>query len=213
MGKYKLLILIALGIFIVCCLGCDKGDKKKTEKMGASIVQDAKTNSDTSIKQQQEKLKLSPPKLGGPSDWSVPATASNYLAGAGLPTSGYDYDGLSDKTPYGAISDYQQLGSGFPLANNIAYYVVGTQYEVKELQLVLNVNVLEESVEAHAKLLEYSKILYQKAFGKALPPSIKTSVTKGESGQWQFDQILVKLARDNWATGKGYSLKFTIGNV
>jgi len=140
-------------------------------------------------------------------DWFYPPQACNYLADAGLHTRGYNYQ---SGNVYGALSDCQELGSEFPLANNIAYYVTGSENKVDELKLVLNVNMPNKSGEAHNTLLRYSEILYQKALDKTLLSYIKTSIVEGKAGQWHSHNVTVELRRDDWDTGKGYSLTFTI---
>ena len=140
-------------------------------------------------------------------DWFLPSIACNYLAEAGLPTGNYKYWSGND---YYSISNCKEIGSGFPLANNITYHVKGSENKVNELELILNVNVPKRSSEAYDTLLMYSEILYQKVLHEALPYQISASIVEGGSGQWYSQSVTAELKRDDWVTDRGYSLYFRI---
>lgn len=112
---------------------------------------------------------------------------------------------------YGCFSSYKILvGGGMP-PNNIAYYVYGNKDTVRELQLFLNVNYKPKAKAAQWILSNFSDDLFQKAFGFHLPPKIHTAIERGEPGKWKIKKgIIIQLIRDNWPTGKGYSLNFSI---
>lgn len=141
--------------------------------------------------------------------WPTPEIASGYLASEGLPTGEYKYRAGND---YSSLSNYQEIRSGFPLSNNIAYYVEGERNRVRELKLVLNVNQPRFWKEAHEVLLRYSKSLYQKILKQQMPQKIGNTIIQGYSGKWTVQNITIELLRDDWPSGKGYSLKFVIHN-
>lgn len=212
----RTLFVILIGMVVVAFIGCGK-DKEKEVKGVVSVVEETQKSipDEVSKEEIEEPPKTTKQKSPIPilesrpvtPNWQSPSIAINYLVKEGLSPRGYKYE--SGNTYY-AASPYREIGSGFPLANNIAYYVEGSRAKAKELKLVLNVNVSNKSKEAHAELLRYSEILYQKALSEELPPKIKTSVINGESGRWDSHNVTAELSRDDWATGKGYELRFTI---
>jgi hypothetical protein len=137
-----------------------------------------------------------------------PQDACAYLSHiSGLQTRGYknQYEDV-----FGCSSPYKELGVGSPLANNIAYYVGGSAQNANELKLVLNVNSVQSAKEAHAALLQYSDVLTQKALGVPMPEGAKSAILSGKAGKWTLGKAKVELVRENWATGKGYELKYIL---
>ena len=91
---------------------------------------------------------------------------------------------------------------------HVAYYVEGDSQNAAELELVLNVNVAQESKKAHSILLNYSEELAKKALGTSLPKAVRDAISSGKAGQWTVEKSKVELMRDNWPTGKGYDLHY-----
>lgn len=140
-----------------------------------------------------------------------PAEACDFLANiSGLQTRGYK--DLSGEGQYTCSSDYKKLGTDPVLPNNIAYYAQGNSTAVKKLKIVLNVNSKEQSVSAHKELQDASSALTQKAVGIELPNSATTSISQGKPGQWMVAGHMVEVTREDWATGKGYGMHFTISS-
>jgi hypothetical protein len=110
---------------------------------------------------------------------------------------------------FGCISPYKDIGSGLPLANNIAYYVDGDKNTVTQTKLVLNVNNKSQATSAHSALLSSSEDLSIKVAGVKLSPSIKNAIKKGRPIKSMLGQTLIEFKRDNWPTGKGYELHVT----
>ena len=138
--------------------------------------------------------------------------ACEYLANIGLSTRGWKnyYDNVC-----GCSSPYKELGSSGPawapaLKNNLAYYVEGAATTVSELKLVINVNNRAEAKKAHAELLKAAEVLVKKSFNKPLPANIRDAIIKGKSVSSRIGDATVEIVRDDWTTGKGYSIKFVI---
>ena len=136
-----------------------------------------------------------------------PIIACNLLWEAGLVGRSWrnDYDDV-----YGFSSPYKYIGSGYPLANNLAYYVDGKANSVSQLKLVLNVNVRAQAKSAHAELLEAADLLTQKALGAKLPDTIRDALTAGKAASTKVAGTSLQVIRLNWPTGKGYEIKFII---
>lgn len=140
-------------------------------------------------------------------DWK-PQDACAYLSHvSGLQTRGYknQYEDV-----FGCSSPYKDIGTGSPLANNIAYYVGGNAQNTNELKLVLNVNSAKSAKEAHAALLQYGDELTQKALSMPMPKDTRSAISSGKAGKWTLGKAKVELVRENWATGKGYELKYIL---
>ena len=141
-----------------------------------------------------------------------PSIACDWLANIGLSTRGWKnyYDNV-----WGCTSPYKEIRSSGPswapaLKNNLAYYVEGTATTVRELKLVLNVNKRDEAKKAHAELFKATEVLAKKFLKKHLPANIQDSIIKGKNLSARIGDTTVEIARDNWPTGKGYSIKITI---
>jgi hypothetical protein len=81
-------------------------------------------------------------------NWHSPETACLLLADIpGMQTRGYQNYAMVNKLPpepwmpkeYWCTSPYKQIGTVFPIPDNIVYDVTGDQHTVNELKLVLNV--------------------------------------------------------------------------
>jgi hypothetical protein len=132
-----------------------------------------------------------------------PATACALLNNIGLATGGWKnrYD-----NEFGCSSPYKEVGTGFPLANNLAYYPEGDRNTVAQLRLVLNVNNKSQAASGHSSLLSATDTLSEKAAGLKLPQSIKKAITKGNPIKIKLGQASVEVKRDNWPSGKGYEI-------
>lgn len=107
---------------------------------------------------------------------------------------------------FGCNSTYKEIGSGFPLANNLAYYVDGNRNVVTQAKLVLNVNNKSQLTSAHSALLTASEALSIKVAGGKLPQTVKNAISGGKPMKTKIGQTAVEVKRDNWTTGKGYEL-------
>lgn len=138
-----------------------------------------------------------------------PSEACGYLSDiTGLETRGYkvDYDDV-----YGCSSAYKDLGTGSPLANNIAYYVKGDSKTATELRLVLNVFfAAQKSKAAHQSLMIASVDLTKKASELRLPDDVSNAIISGKTGKWNVEHFTLEITRDDWATGKGYEIQYIL---
>ena len=78
---------------------------------------------------------------------------------------------------FSCSSNYKQLGSGSPLANNLAFYVEGNNNSVAQAYLMLNVNDKTSASSAHQELLKTAKILIHKQTGMQLSQKLIDAIT------------------------------------
>lgn len=136
-----------------------------------------------------------------------PSIACNILNTQGLRTGTWKvYDG-GESNEFGCNSDYKEIGTGFPLANNLAYYVDGVSDSVTAVKLVLNVNNTDEEKTAKSELLKASEKLARKITNQKLPSSINTAILKGINADIKLAKTTIVVARSDWPTGKGYDLE------
>ena len=134
---------------------------------------------------------------------TLPASVCALLSNVGLSTG--SWINLYENEFY-CNSPYKEIGTGFPLANNLAYYVEGNKNSVTQAKLVLNVNNKAQATSAHSALLSSSEVLSVKISGVKLSQSIKGAITAGKPIKAKVGQTAVEVKRDNWPTGKGYEL-------
>ena len=138
-----------------------------------------------------------------------PSAVCNYLVGIEYPTIGWkEYQPI-----YGCTSHMKELGTSLGsnrLKNNLAYYVEGDKKQVRILKLLLNVNNKAEVNKAHLELLEAADELSIKSLGERLPDAAAQAILDGKNFMVIFRGATINLTRDDWPTGKGYSLKITI---
>ncbi|MFT3746413.1 MAG: hypothetical protein QM785_19235 [Pyrinomonadaceae bacterium] len=137
-----------------------------------------------------------------------PAEACDFLSEIGLRTRGYK--DLFGDGEYTCSSDYKEIGTNTPFANDIAYYAYGTSGVVKKLKIVLNVKAVGQRVSAHNELQRASSALTQKAIGVELPNTAVTSINQGKPGRWMVGGYSIEVTREEWSTGKGYEIHFTM---
>jgi hypothetical protein len=138
-----------------------------------------------------------------------PAVVCKFLNGKGLITGPWkDYGpGGSSAGNFGCHTPYKNVGTGFPLPNNLAYYVDGQPSKAGLLYLVLNVNNRKQAVAAHQALLDAAASLAEKASGKPLPDSIREAITAGKPASLSSAGTRIRVTRFDWPTGKGYDIK------
>lgn len=116
-----------------------------------------------------------------------------------------------DSLGYSCASKYIDIGNAFPLPNNIAYYVLGSNTHVEKLYLVLNVYDMQDSHSAHQKFLEASSSLYLSVLQKKLPSSFIDPLSRNWSDySKEIDGYWVRTKHETWSTGKGYEVHFII---
>ncbi len=133
-----------------------------------------------------------------------PAATCVAMNEIGLKTRGWKDRGSSD---YGCSSPYKDIGSGYPLPNNLAFYAEGEKSSVKLVKLVLNVNKTEHAKTGHEALLHAAGILSEKATGQPLSKTLKAALSSGKSVTEKLGNSKITVIRDNWPTGLGYEVK------
>ncbi len=138
---------------------------------------------------------------------SEPSQVCSLLKDTGLATRGWKnhYD-----QEFGCSSPYKELGSGFPLANNLAFYAEGSSSAARQVMLVLNVNDHASASSAHQELLNVAGALSIKTTGEQLPETLKAAVKNGIEASQKVGSAMVEVAREDWPTGKGYEVKVII---
>lgn len=138
---------------------------------------------------------------------TTPSDVCNYMKDFGLITGGWinEYD-----NEFGCSSPYKQLDSGFPLANNLAFYAEGNSTAVNLVKLVLNVNNRNSAKTAHQELLKAAEVLSITATGEKLPKALKDAITDGKKAIAKVGPSSVEIIRFDWPTGKGYEIKVSI---
>lgn len=106
----------------------------------------------------------------------------------------------------GCASNYKDIGSGSPLANNLAFYATGNGSTVGQVKLVLNFNQPNSKAAATKSLLAASSELAQKALGAKLPPSISKAIETGTPTSVEVGTGSIEVLRDTWPTGRGYEI-------
>ena len=130
-----------------------------------------------------------------------PHAVCNLLNESGLSTGEW-----KDNYGWECNSPYKEIGSGFSLANNLAYYVDGDKNSVTQAKLVLNVNNKSQEKSARSVLLSSSETLSVKLTGKKLPQTIKDAIKHGKLSKANAEKAVIEVKRVDWPTGKGYEL-------
>lgn len=137
-------------------------------------------------------------KFTGPSD------VCNLLTNSGL--KGRKWIDYGDGTS-GCASDYKDIGSGWPLDNNLAFYATGAGQAVKKVKLVMNANNPASASSAIKQLGQVSAILSTKLLGARLPDDIKAAISKGAPKSAILGSGSVEVVKDVWPTGRGYEIQ------
>ena len=107
----------------------------------------------------------------------------------------------------GCASNYKDIGSGYPLANNLAFYAAGSDLTVDQVKLVLNFNQTKSVGMSISALGKASEKLSLKALGAQLPNSIKKAIVLGQPLTAAAGTGTIEVVRDDWPTGKGYEIQ------
>ena len=136
-----------------------------------------------------------------------PSQACELLSEVNLATRGWinEYD-----ESYGCSSDYKEIGSGSPLANNLAYYVEGNIDSVFQVYLTLNINDKKSAGLAQKELITVSQLLCQRTTGSKLPQKLIDAIRKGKNESQKLGNATIEIERQNWPTGRGYEVKLII---
>ena len=107
----------------------------------------------------------------------------------------------------GCASNYKDIGSGSPMANNLAFYATGSDSTVDQVKLVLNFNQVKSVGMSISALGKASEKLSLEALGAPLPNSIKKAIVLGQPLTAAAGTGTIEVVRYNWPTGKGYEVQ------
>lgn len=107
----------------------------------------------------------------------------------------------------GCACNYKDIGSGSPMANNLAFYASGSDSTVDQVKLVLNFNQVKSVGMSISALGKASEKLSLEALGAPLPNSIKKAIVLGQPLTAAAGTGTIEVVRDNWPTGKGYEVQ------
>lgn len=152
-----------------------------------------------------------PPAPVGKRRWE-PQDACQYLSHT-LPTRRYN-DAVGDGI-YICASEYQDIGTRTSdrMANNLSYYVIGTQNHARKLKLLLNYNNPKQAASGTTALITAAKELAIAATGKSLPKTIESKLKTGKAGETTIDGIRHAVYRQNWPRGNGYEVRYVLSNA
>lgn len=123
-----------------------------------------------------------------------------------LDLKGREWTDYGDGTS-GCASNYKDIGSGSPIANNLAFYAMGSGSVVDQVKLVLNLNQTKSMGMSIGALGKASERLSLKALGAPLPNPIKKAIALGQPLIAVAGTGTIEVVRDNWPTGKGYEVQ------
>ena len=136
-----------------------------------------------------------------------PTDVCSFMKENGMATTGWKNYYEND---FGCSSPYKDLGYGYPLANNLAFYVDGNAKTVDQVYLMLNINNKALATNAHEELLKASELMCVKATGYNLPQALKTAIINGQNASDKIGDAFAEISRKDWPTGKGYEVKVLI---
>jgi len=111
-----------------------------------------------------------------------------------------------------ACSIMLQIDDGLP-SNNISYHIEGGEGLVKSLKLFMNINNKKNATDAHNKFFEIANLLCKKALNLDLSNNIKKSLlNKRKVCKENHENSTITVEKDEWETGNGYSISFSIIN-
>jgi len=135
---------------------------------------------------------------------TAPESVCAFLSNLDL--KGRKWTDYSDGTS-GCASNYKDIGSGSPMANNLAFYATGSDSTVDQVKLVLNFNQVKSVGMSISALGKASEKLSLEALGAPLPNSIKKAIVLGQPLTAAAGTGTIEVVRDNWPTGKGYEVQ------
>lgn len=166
-----------------------------------------KADIDASIREiKQARLRENRPYRVPPAHGWLPNHATQFLAGAGLPTNDYH----RSHGRWWANSKYLDIGDDL-LPCNLAYYVEGEEFVVSKLKLVLNVNAPNEADRAYEQFFQVISKLTNAAIPGALRNGKELEIRTDDLPLLVNGYALV-LRRIEWPNGMpgGHELVFTI---
>ncbi|WIX07572.1 hypothetical protein [Xanthomonas oryzae] len=136
----------------------------------------------------------------------LPEAAIGFLAQQGLQTRSY-YRDYEDQ--WRAASAMVDLGSGIT-PNNVAYYLTGDEFTVKELRLKLNVNQPEDRENATEVFCALRNHLLRKALPLACALDHSFGIEVGQTTTYGGHRVSLKLSEWSGGIKGGFDLTFVI---
>lgn len=147
-----------------------------------------------------------PPEIIQKEGWS-PYKAKDFLIEEVMPTG--IYDRMYDETYY-ATSNFKNLNPEAIVSNMIVYTIEGNMKAVNKLTLSLTVHTTFNNDE-EVGIVDYIKILLNKATGKDLPFEAELAVISKQNLSWEDDLYNYILEKKDFLTAKnGYFQNFSI---
>jgi hypothetical protein len=137
----------------------------------------------------------------------APDKACGLLADIGLVTRSWK-NHLDEE--FSCSTPYKDIGTAFPLPNNLAYYVEGGKNSVKLVELVLNINNPSNSSSANSELQKAAASLFFQVTGEKIPESVTNAIKHGKNFSLKAGQSNAQVIRVDWPTGKGYEIRLVI---
>jgi hypothetical protein len=145
-----------------------------------------------------------------------PNNATRFLVSVGIETGHYEpsYGDTINDSHWSTSSAIKKIDESFPLPNNLAYYIEGTQTCVKQLKLKLNVNEPSRESEATTIFLEACQVLFRQAMESELEQRYMDKVLAGIDFTYSNQHASVDYKKENWphASRGGHSRIFVIRN-
>lgn len=152
--------------------------------------------------------KLPPPPKPSSSNLIMkePSNACSSMVRVGLVTNGWNN---RYENSYGCSSPYKDIGNGYPMPNNLAFYAEGTKSEVRKIKLVLNFNDRNDTDDAYSELLKASALLIKSFTGSDMPVQIKTAILSNSNFTTTLNNTTASVEKVDWPSG-GYEIQITI---
>lgn len=152
------------------------------------------------------------PKKVSPQDGWPPLEAIEFLSKAGLTASRYVR--LVDDE-WGGSSPYLEL-HGYPLKNNIGYYVEGTKDAAADLKIILNVNQPQDELKDLKTFSEITELLFLTALKSQMPTEFEEHIMNARDwkstiqSEDRFCHITITRIDFVSRAFDGYSVKFHV---
>lgn len=129
-----------------------------------------------------------------------PNEVCNFLRNHGMEAHEWRLDRYNANA-YECNSFYKELDNGYPMSNNIAYYVTGIESSALKAKLFLNVNDSSKTKTARAALLKESEYLASKIGNIKLPKNIRDAILRAEPASSEDKGVVMEVDPDFWGEG------------
>ncbi len=148
-----------------------------------------------------------PPTVSSEKGWS-PYLAKDFLKAEELPTQPYH---RFDDDEWVASSSYLEIGEGFGLNNNLAYYLNGNKHAATQLKLTLNINLPDARDDAEHRFRKIGTSLLLASMGQEFDHRVAEGIDS-DSFNIQIGKRWILLEKNVWENGipGGYSRTLTI---